>query len=443
MNFFRTFYIAPVFFRWLAVCVVLFVAGYFVPVYFTIAQTSLAILVGLLLIDIILLYARGWNFKVKRIIPTQCGLGDVHQVIITVANDNPAPFKVIIYDEAPVQLQLRDNVFIIHIPAFSEEKLHYTFQPAERGIFKFGNINLLISSVLRLAQRKIIIESPMETAVYPSVLVMKQYELKVFSKVTLTQGIKRVRRLGHSNDFEQIRNYVQGDDYRKINWKATSRKNELMMNQYEDEKAQQVYCILDKSRSMQATFDGLSLLDHAINSALVFSNIAIRKSDRIGLITFSDKMGATLQAERAASQMKKIMEILYRQQTKFTESNYEGMYANLKKTIKGRSLLILYTNFESNYALERRLAILRKLNKHHVLVVVFFEDTELHALNETESKSVKEIYLQTIARKLAIEKQHMVMELRKYGIQSVLTTPQKLTTDTINKYLEIKSRGLI
>ena len=99
-----------------------------------------------------------------------------------------------------------------------------------------------------------------------------------------------MRRIGHSYEFEQIKNYVRGDDYRSINWKATSRRGHLMVNQYEDERAQQVYNIIDKSRSMKMPFNGMSLLDYAINTSLVISNVALQKHDRAGLMTFSDKM---------------------------------------------------------------------------------------------------------------------------------------------------------
>jgi len=443
MKILRSLYIAPLFYWLMTATVIVFVIGFFVPLYFVIGQFVFAILVGLLLIDIALLYSRGWNISVRRIVPYQCSLGEIHQVKMIVTNDNSAPFDIIIMDEAPVQLQLRNIELKANLSAFESEELSYVFTPSERGVYQFGKINLFISSILKLAQRKMIVDAEQEVSVYPSVLMMKQFELKVFSKVSFTAGIKKVRRLGHSNDFEQIRNYVQGDDYRKINWKATSRRNELMINQYEDEKAQQVYCIVDKSRAMQSTFNDLTLLDHSINATLVFSNIAIRKSDRLGLITFSDKMGATLQAERSAMQMKKVMEILYKQKTEFAESNYELLFSTVKKTIKGRSLILLFTNFETSYALERRLSVLRKLNKQHLLVVIFFEDSELKTVDELPTKTLRDVYFNTIAGKLSIEKQAMILELRKYGIQSILTTPEKLSTDTINKYLEIKSRGMI
>jgi uncharacterized protein (DUF58 family) len=264
----------------------------------------------------------------------------------------------------------------------------------------------------------------------------------VFAKTAAT-GIKKIRRLGHNNEFEQIKNYVQGDDIRSVNWKATSRRNELMVNQYQDEREQQVYSVIDKSRSMRMPFNELTLLDYAINSTLAFSNICIRKGDKVGLITFSDKLGAKLAADRSKGQLSKIMEILYRQKTRFLESNYELLYHGIRNHIKGRSLIMLYTNIESEYALKRILPMLRRVNQKHVLVVIFFENTEVEKATHMEPEHVRDIYLKTFAEKYLMDKKKVALELRKNGIQTVLTTPENLTVDTINKYLELKARGVI
>jgi uncharacterized protein (DUF58 family) len=154
-------------------------------------------------------------------------------------------------------------------------------------------------------------------------------------------------------------------------------------------------------------------------------------------------MGEKITAERNTQQLKKILETLYRQKTNFLDADYELMYKGIKSFIKGRSLLFLYTNFESHFSLQRALPILRKINNTHLLVVIFFENTELHAKANMDCHTMEDIYFKTIAQKFLLEKKLMVRELRKYGIQGILTKPQNLTVDTINKYLELKARGMI
>jgi Uncharacterized conserved protein (some members contain a von Willebrand factor type A (vWA) domain) len=236
---------------------------------------------------------------------------------------------------------------------------------------------------------------------------------------------------------------VHGDDIRTLNWKASARKGGLMVNTYTDEKSQQVYCIIDKGRLMKMPFGGLTLLDHAINSCLVLSNVCLKKQDRVGVITFSNKLGSVLAADKKPIQKNNILQLLYNQKTAFMESDFEMLYMQIRNRIKHRSLVVLFTNFESLSGLKRQLDYLRSIASHHLLLVVFFENTELHQLTISEAKSIEDVYVKTIAEKFAFEKRLIVKELMKHGILSILTSPQKLTINTINKYLELKARQAI
>jgi len=187
----------------------------------------------------------------------------------------------------------------------------------------------------------------------------------------------------------------------------------------------------------------LSLMDYAINTSLVISNIALRKYDKAGLLTFSNKIGTTLKADRTPSQLQKILSALYKEKERHLDADFELLYKTIRHFIKGRSLLFLYTNFESSYAMERALPVLRKINRLHLLVVVFFENTEIQDFSQEDPKDLEGIYYQTIAQKYVSEKQQIVRQLNQQKIQAILTRPEELSINTINKYLELKSRGLI
>jgi uncharacterized protein (DUF58 family) len=294
-----------------------------------------------------------------------------------------------------------------------------------------------------LVSRRYEVKREQDVEVYPSVLQMKRFELMVFQQQKTSTGIKKVRRIGNNSEFEQIKNYVQGDEVRTINWKATSRKVELMVNQYQEEKSQHIYCLIDKSRNMQVAFDGMTALDFAINSSLVFSNIALRNGDKTGLISFSDKIGTKLPANRSGAQMKRIMEELYDQRTEFLEPNYELLYQTIRRTITTRSLLVLFTNFQTEFAMRRALPMLRRINQKHLLVVVFFENTDLMEQAFQPLKTSNDVYQSAVAERVITLKSRMADELRRNKIQTILTTPNELSIDTINKYLELKARGAI
>ena len=190
-------------------------------------------------------------------------------------------------------------------------------------------------------------------------------------------------------------------------------------------------------------FNQLSLLDYAINSTLVLSNVCLQKQDKVGLITFANKLGTVLPADKKSVQRDNIVQLLYNQQTNFGESDYEMLYMQVRNRIKQRSLLILFTNFESLSGLKRQLGYLRSIARHHLLLVVFFENTELTQMSSIHASNLEEVYAKTIAEKFAFEKRLIVKELLNYGILSILTSPENLTVSTVNKYLELKSRQAI
>lgn len=420
-----------------------FALSYGFGILFPLAQAAFLVGVALVGVDIALLFGRRPNVLCARELSPVFSLSDPNPVTLRLYNAGPLRLSLTVLDELPVQFQRRDFEERLSLAPEERSVIRYELKPLTRGAYHFGKINVFAATRLGLAERRIRFDQPAEVSVYPSIIQMKRYELRAMRHIAHETGIKKMRRIGHSYEFEQIKNYVQGDDYRSINWKASSRRATLMVNQYEDERSQQVYCIVDKSRVMRMPFEGLSLMDYAINTSLAISNIILKKQDKAGLITFSDVMGATLKAERNAGQLNRIIESLYREKERSGESNYELLYEAARRLISMRSLLLLFTNFESSYALERALPVLRRLNRFHLLVVVFFENTEIRALANEEVERTADIYRQTIARQFLQEKKEMVYKLRQYGIQAILTRPQDLTLNTINKYLELKSRGLI
>ena len=420
-----------------------FAVSYPFPALLPLAKAVFAMAVLLVLVELALLLVRPLQVTCKRILNPVFSLSDPNKVSLFLNNNSSLYLQMEVYDEIPVQLQIRDLRFDRALPAHTATMIDYELTPYTRGVYAFGVVNVLVCTRLGLVQRRLKLAAPENVDVYPSIIQMKQYGLRALRSIAHEVGIKKMRRIGHSYEFEQIKNYVEGDDYRSVNWKASGRHNTLMVNQYEDEKSQQVYCIVDKSRAMKMPFNGLSLMDYAINTTLAIANIILKKQDKVGLLSFSDVIGSTIKADKSAAQLQRVMDALYREKERPGESNYELLYQGVRRLVSGRSLLLLFTNFESTYALERVLPTLRRLNGAHLLVVVFFENTEIQELSKQPLRRSADIFKQTVSRQFLNEKKEMVSQLRQYGIQSILTRPEDLTLNTINKYLELKSRGLI
>ena len=420
-----------------------FLLAYVFPSLFGLAKLLTVIALLLVLIDIVLLFKPNAGFFSRRDVPDRLSNGDLNPITLYLENRYPFKTKVEVIDEIPYQFQKRDVLFEAQLVPNETQLLRYELRPTKRGEYSFGAVNVFVKSPLGLVKRRYQFSQDKMIAVYPSYLQMRQYELMAISNRLTTLGIKRIRRLGHSMEFEQIRPYVLGDDIRTVNWKATARRNDLMVNAFQDERSQSVYCLIDKGRVMKSPFEGLTLLDYAINATLVLSNIALIKQDKAGLITFSEVIGQILPADRKAGQMQKILETLYKQKTRYLESDYETLYSYVKTHIRQRSLLLLFTNFETVNAMRRQLPFLRRLAKTHLLIVVFFENTETSLLLKTPADNTEDIYLKTIAERFYYEKRRIVKELEQYGIQSILTAPKDLNANTVNKYLELKARGMM
>lgn len=444
---FKRFYLSLFFSRRfylsLVVVICLFVISYGFPFIFNIAKIAFAAVIFFTLIDYIILFFRNPPVFLERILPERFSNGDKNNVDIIVTNNYSFTVNVKIIDELPQQFQLRNFSLKVLLKSGEKQTLNYQLQPTERGEYVFHNINAFIKSPVKLIVRRKIFVAERMVKVLPSYLLMKKYDLLAHSSNVAEAGSKKMRKVGHSLEFEQIKEYVLGDDIRNINWKATARKAQLMVNNYIDEKSQQVYCIIDKGRVMKMPFDGMTLLNYSINASLMLSSVALIKQDRAGLITFSDRINTFLPADRKAKQMSSILEMLYNQQTTFPEADYEKLFALIRLRITQRSLIILFTNFESMSALQRQLPFIKSIAKNHLLLIVFFENTGLKQLTSSAAEDIEQIYMKTIAEKFEYEKRLIVKELQKHGIAAILTAPQNVTINTVNKYLELKARQVI
>lgn len=439
----RSFYLSPFFYYSCFAAAALFVLSYFFEPFFLIANVLLLFALIAVLVDTLLLYQKMGGVDAIRMMQDRFSNGDDNKVTIELENEYGFTVHCSLIDELPFQFQERNWKREVWLKANTKSDIVYSLKPQERGEYSFGNIHVFVTSPLKLVIRRFTFEQTVTVKVYPSFFQMRRYQLLATTHRLQEAGVKRMRRLGHSLEFEQIKEYVRGDDYRTINWKATARRGDLMTNNFADERSQQIYCVINKGRIMKMPFEGMTLLDYAINASLVLLNTALMRQDKAGVITFAENLDEFVAADKKPGQLNTILEVLYRQETAFLEPDFEKLFSVIRNRITQRSLLVLFTNFESMESLQRELPSLKRMAHYHLLMVVFFENTELQQLIEKETKTLEDIYIKTIAEKYAHEKRLMAKELQNHGIVPVLTTPQKLTISAINKYLELKNRQSI
>lgn len=422
---------------------ILYVFAFFFSFLMVVGHIVLLLVFLAAMVDYLLLFREKDGILAQRILPEKLSNGDENPVKVDIKNKYSFKIYTKIIDEIPFQFQKRDFLIEKEIEADKNTFFQYILEPKERGEYSFGALNIFASSPLGFVSRRFMFQKDAMLPAYPSFIHLRKYELMALQNEFLLGGIKRIRKLGHTMEFEQIKEYVPGDDVRTINWKATSKTNRLMVNQFQDEKSQRIFMLIDKGRTMKMPFKGLSLLDYSINASMALSHIILKKGDRAGMMTFSKKAENKVAADNKSGQLRKISESLYNIRTDFFESDFNRLYQDIKYSVNQRSLVLLFTNFETLDALNRQMKYLRGIAKNHLLVVVFFKNSELQTLLHKNPESIQEIYDEVIAEKFEFEKKLIIQELRKYGIYSVYTLPENLNVEVINKYLEIKARGIL
>lgn len=423
------------------VIIACFLVGFKSVFMFTLAQFFLLALVVLTVYDYILLYRKKAEIKGARECAERFSNGDKNKVKLHIVSTYSIPVSLKIIDEVPVIFQMRDLLFKMEMGKEDYKILTYSLVPVKRGVYRFGSINIFVSTKIGLLSRRFIRRVPCNIKVYPSYIHLNHYEFIAISNKLTDPGMKKIKRIGQQLEPDQIRDYIRDDDYRTINWKATARKNKLMVNVFQEDRAQNVYCLIDKGRTMQAAFEKMTLLDYSINASLALSYVAMLKGDKAGLVTFEKTTDTVIPASRYGSQLQKIMEALYSQTNTFAESDFSSLYQSVNRNIKGRSLFLIFTNFDTIPAMQRQLKFLSMLAKKHTVIVVFFENTGIRELTEITPSDKQEVYEQVIAEKIAYDKSLIVNKLRQGNMISILTHPENLTVNVINKYLEIKARG--
>ena len=441
-QFWASLFLSRRFFHSIAALSILFLLAHFLSGLGPFARIGLWSLVLLIFLDFWALYGVGEGLYGFRTIPDRLSIGDKNPIEASIFSKYRFPIDVRLIDELPAQLQVREGGMHKRLQPGGQHSYQYDVRPVTRGLYGFGRLNVFVSSPLGLWERRYLLAEPVDVPVYPSFLQMRRYELLAASNRLHEAGVKRIRRVGQAMEFEHIREYVVGDDPRRVNWRATANRGELMVNHFQDERAQPLYCLIDMGRVMKMPFDGMTLLDYSINASLVLANVSLTRKDRAGLLTFSHNPGSFVRAEKGVRQLGVLLDRLYALTTDFKETDFGNLYTMVRRRIQRRSLLVLFTNFESMTALVRQLPYLRALNRVHLLVVVFFENTELDLVRHQEAVDTESIYIRTIAEQFAREKEEIARELNRFGIQTILSAPRHLSVNTLNKYLELKARGM-
>jgi uncharacterized protein (DUF58 family) len=444
MSFLKSFYLNKTFFIALGVCIALFSFGLLNDVFFVLGKMLFFLIWVVVLLETFLLYRKKEPLNLTRKLPMRLSNGDTNIVTLKMTNEFSFDLYASIVEDLPEQFQFRQWKQNVVIEANKLTEFQYEVNPKERGEYLWQNCYVAFQmKPWSLLSRRETFEFEQTVSCYPSFEQFNKIPLKAIVSNFHESSDNLTRKIGQSLEFEQIKNYAVGDDYRHINWKASAKQGDLMVNQYQDERSQDIYCILDMGRAMKMPFYKQTLLDYSINSALALSKAVISMQDKAGILGLTHNNCNFLPARKDMKQFGKINDFLFNLQTQYLEADYELLYKFVRVNIKQRSLLVIFTNFDSVNSLYRQMPYLKVLAKYHLLLVIFFKNAEIARMTEEKAQDLKGIYDKTIGHSILFQNKLITKELNKFGIQSLYIEPKNLSLEVINKFVEIKRRQLI
>ncbi len=379
------------------------------------------------------------KLEVSRVCEEKFSLGADNQVAIRVRNNSGSLLELAFRDEIPSYFKLRSDDFHIKALPHQETLGSYTVLPEKRGEFAFGKVHIRYNGVLGLCSRSGSYDLTRNYKVYPNIKDLRRYTLAALKKSQLINGVKKVKTFGIGTEFESLREYMEDDDYRKVNWNATARSHKLIVNTYEPERNQQIFVMLDASRVMNSEINFIKKLDYAVNSAFLLTDFAIRKGDNVGLMVFDSEVKRFVRPGKGMAHFQLIAENLYNVEENFVSADYKGSLIYLNQNHKRRSLLCIFTElFNSDEAIYL-VSALKSLARNHIPLVITIKDTRIEEMMDKGVKEVEDTFLKASAIKLLEERDRIKRIFSESGIAAIDVPPDKLSVEVLNRYLTMKS----
>ncbi|WP_141228340.1 DUF58 domain-containing protein [Anaeromicrobium sediminis] len=381
------------------------------------------------------------NIEIGRFGEDKLSIHEVEHISFTIHNKNNEPINVKIKDEVPdFHFEIMDEVISEKVLPRNRSNISYRLRPKKRGAYEFNKIHMRIESRLKLVYLRKVISLPREYKVYPNLKNLKKYKLLVAKNKLMEPGRKSLRSIGSKTSFSHLREYVVGDEYRKINWKATARENKPIVNEYEPEKNQRIHILLDEGRTMSGEIRGYKKLDVAIDAALLLGDISNQKGDLCGLTTFNRNVNSYVKPNKGPGHRNNILETLYHIEGSSITSNYKEAFLHLKKKEKHRGIIFLFTDFSIMEEGEEILKHLSIISKNNIVTIVLIKDENRQNVLGEKSNSVEKIYDKAVAMEMLKNREMVINLIKKRKIMCIEADREELSLRVINKYLEIKNQ---
>lgn len=400
---------------------------------------------GLVLIlarDVALLPGRS-GYRVRRDVPEPFSLGELEEVRVMVENPAAAGLNARVADHAPADLKPHPRELAGRFDEKGRLAVSYFTSSPRRGAFRFGSVDLQVSRKDGWWRRQVRLPQPDEVAVFPNVVAIKRVQLTLRRGLRAMAGLRRARPPGASTAFAGLRDYVRGDDIRRVSWTATARRDRPVVVEVEAERGQQVMIALDCGRLMTAPAGELDKLDHAVNAALMLAWVAHAYGDRVGLMTFDDRVTGFIKPERGSSQIRRLTEALYAIKSDYVEPDFGHAFTHLALRLGRRSMVVVLTDVQDPEASKELVAHCLRLAARHLVLVVAMSDPAVLNARDQPITSSSRAYEWAAAEEFVASRRESFELLRRGGVLGLDIVAGRLSPALVERYLELKERALL
>lgn len=399
-------------------------------------------LLGLVIADYVV-STKPDQLSVARHNEAKLSLGVPNLVTLQLNNTTPRAIRFQLRDEYPYQFRADAELLDGRMAPLGAVELRYHVTPVARGDYRWADINLRYRSTLGTFIRQAHYPAASDVRVYPNVLDVRKYDLLARKGLLTELGLRNAKVFGAGTEFERLRDYTPDDEFKRINWKATARRNKPIAVEYETERSQHVMCVLDAGRLMRPQLGDIQKLDYAINAALLTSYVASLRGDQIGMLTFADEVGVYLAPGKGRGQFYTMLELLYNLESQPVESDYSRALGYLSVKNKRRSLIVVFSDIVTLDAAQPLIAYMGRLARHHLPLLVTMSDPNITHLVAQSPNSTTDVYQRAVAEQMLDERRIILDTLDRAGVLTLDVPADKLSIAVINKYLELKTRGVL
>lgn len=385
----------------------------------------------------------GSEIDIERELPRRLEVGESSEIRLALRNRGSRPWRVRIVDGCPPSLHAGGDPLDVLLPAGGEATLSYPVRPSTRGSFFFAQPLMRMRKLRGFAEHLRSAELPGEAKVLPGLDGLARHRLRARRDFMHLGGSRRTRVLGRDGDFDRLRDFVPGDDIRHVDWKATARLRRPISRVWQAEKAQNLVVLVDGTRLMATRAGDLSKLDHAVRAALTLAWAGLSAGDRVGVGVFDDRMRTWVPPATGTKRFGALLDGLYDQQPAECFPSYQEAARHLLRSLSRRSLVVWITDLLDADQGDELLAALTVLRRRHLSLVVALDDPSVRGQAMSEPMDASELYSRVGAAEVLDERRLLLRRLQGAGAKVLDKAAGRLAPELVDRYLEIKMRGLV